>query len=136
MSPASPFAIADYRFYWVARLASTIAQMSMVIVIGWQVYDIARATMSIREAAFQLGLIGLVQFVPLFILTPISGWTAEVFVPYPILQAFRNVPPQPGMSWRANFYRMDYDHGQTGWNWAPVGRSFHEYQKFGTLVFE
>jgi MFS family permease len=51
--------------------------MAMVIVIGWQVYDIARATMDIREAAFQLGLIGLVQFVPLFILTPISGWTAD-----------------------------------------------------------
>ena len=26
---------------------------------------------------FQLGLIGLVQFVPLFVLTPISGWTAD-----------------------------------------------------------
>ena len=51
--------------------------MAMVIVIGWQVYDIARETMSIREAAFQLGLIGLVQFVPLFVLTPISGWTAD-----------------------------------------------------------
>ena len=33
--------------------------------------------MTIREAAFQLGLIGLVQFVPLFVLTPISGWTAD-----------------------------------------------------------
>jgi MFS family permease len=51
--------------------------MAMVIVIGWQVYDIARATMPIREAAFQLGLIGLVQFVPLFVLTPISGWAAD-----------------------------------------------------------
>ena len=51
--------------------------MAMVIVIGWQVYDIARETMSIREAAFQLGLIGLVQFVPLFVLTPVSGWTAD-----------------------------------------------------------
>src|SRR5919106_5497611 len=51
--------------------------MAMVIVIGWQVYDIARETMGIREAAFQLGLIGLVQFVPLFVLTPVSGWTAD-----------------------------------------------------------
>jgi MFS family permease len=56
---------------------TTIAQMAMVIVIGWQVYDIARETMGIREAAFRLGLIGLVQFVPLFMLTPISGWTAD-----------------------------------------------------------
>ena len=61
----------------MARLASTIAQMSMVIVIGWQVYDIARLTMSIKEAALQLGLIGVVQFVPLFALTLVTGWTAD-----------------------------------------------------------
>jgi MFS family permease len=72
-----PLRIPAYRFFWVARLMTTIAQMAMVIVIGWQVYDIARETMSIREAAFRLGLIGLVQFVPLFVLTPISGWAAD-----------------------------------------------------------
>jgi MFS family permease len=72
-----PLRIPAFRAYWVARLASTIAQMSMVIVIGWQVYDIARQTMDIRDAAFQLGLIGLAQFVPLFLLTPISGWAAD-----------------------------------------------------------
>ncbi len=72
-----PLRIPAFRAFWLARLATTIAQMAMVIVIGWQVYDIARETMPIREAAFQLGLIGLVQFVPLFVLTPISGWTAD-----------------------------------------------------------
>lgn len=72
-----PLRIPAFRAYWLSRLATTIAQMAMVIVIGWQVYDIARQTMSIRDAAFQLGLIGLVQFVPLFVLTPISGWTAD-----------------------------------------------------------
>ena len=76
MIPA-PLKIPDFRALWLARLATTIAQMAMVIVIGWQVYDIARATMPIREAAFQLGLIGLVQFVPLFVLTPFSGWAAD-----------------------------------------------------------
>ena len=72
-----PLRYPAYRSFWLARLATTIAQMAMVIVIGWQVYDIARETMPIREAAFQLGLIGLVQFVPLFVLTPISGWAAD-----------------------------------------------------------
>jgi MFS family permease len=72
-----PLRYPAYRSFWLARLATTIAQMAMVIVIGWQVYDIARETMPIREAAFQLGLIGLVQFVPLFVLTPVSGWTAD-----------------------------------------------------------
>ena len=72
-----PLQIPDYRAFWLARLTTTIGQMAMVIVIGWQVYDIARQTMDIHQAAFQLGLIGLVQFVPLFLLTPISGWTAD-----------------------------------------------------------
>lgn len=77
MPPRSPLQIRDYRLYWLARLFSTIAQMAMVIVIGWQVYDIARQTMDIPAAAFQLGLVGLVQFAPLFLLTLISGWTAD-----------------------------------------------------------
>src|SRR5919112_3807437 len=75
--PRHPFAIRDFRFYWTARLASTIAQMAMVIVIGWQVYDIARQTMDTKSAALQLGLVGLVQFVPLFALTLVTGWTAD-----------------------------------------------------------
>lgn len=72
-----PLRIADFRAFWMARLASTMAQMAMVIVIGWQVYDISRQTMGIGQASFQLGLIGLVQFVPLFALTPVSGWVAD-----------------------------------------------------------
>ena len=74
-----PLRIPAFRAYWLARLAGTIAQMAMVIVIGWQVYDIARQTMGVGDAAFQLGLIGLFQFIPLFVLTPVSGWAADHF---------------------------------------------------------
>jgi MFS family permease len=73
----APLQIPAFRAYWLARLTTTIAQMAMVIVIGWQVYDIARETMGVGDSAFQLGLIGLVQFVPLFALTPVSGWAAD-----------------------------------------------------------
>jgi hypothetical protein len=32
---------------------------------------------------------------------------------------------------------MDHDDGKrTQWEWAPVGKTFHEYQKFGELEFE
>src|SRR5688572_9993766 len=72
-----PFRIRDFRFYWTARFASTVAQMSMIVVIGWQVYDIARRTMDLQQAALQLGFIGLVQFVPLFALTLLTGWVAD-----------------------------------------------------------
>ena len=72
-----PLRISAFRYFWIARLSTTIAQMAMVIVIGWQVYDIARASMGLKEAAFRLGIIGLVQFVPLFALTLVTGWTAD-----------------------------------------------------------
>jgi hypothetical protein len=67
----------------------------------------------------------------------IQGWQAEVFFPYALLDPLQNVPPRPGTRWRANFYRMDYDAGAqpTQWEWARVGPSFHEYEKFGELVF-
>jgi MFS family permease len=61
----------------LARLASTIAQSALAIVLGWQVYSIARETMDIREAAFLLGMIGLAQFLPLFLLTPVVGLIAD-----------------------------------------------------------
>ncbi|MBN2131201.1 MAG: amidohydrolase family protein [Sedimentisphaerales bacterium] len=67
----------------------------------------------------------------------VTGWKAEVFVPYELLKPLQSVPPQPGTRWRANFYRIDYDDGRsTAWDWARVGPSFHDYDKFGTLVFE
>lgn len=74
-----PLAIADYRFYWLARFLAVLATMGMVVVIGYQAYDIARSDygMSIREASLQLGLLGLVQFVPLALLTPVAGWAAD-----------------------------------------------------------
>lgn len=72
-----PMRIAHFRHFWLARLTSTIGQMAMVIVIGWQVYDIARHTMGLKEAAFRLGIIGLVQFIPLFLLTLVTGWAAD-----------------------------------------------------------
>lgn len=67
----------------------------------------------------------------------VKGWRAEIFIPYELLAPLRNLPPKPGTRWRANFYRMDYDDGNhTSWDWSRVGKTFHEYKKFGTLVFE
>jgi MFS family permease len=75
---AHPLSIANFRYYWVGRLSATLAQSAMMLIIGWQVYDIARSSgMSMSAAAAQLGLIGLIQFIPLFALTPITGWTAD-----------------------------------------------------------
>ena len=78
MAASSPFAYRDYRAFWAARLASTIANTMLVVVIGIHVYDIARAMgMSIKEASFWLGMIGLAQFLPLFLLTLVAGYVAD-----------------------------------------------------------
>jgi len=79
--PTSPLQIRDYRFFWVARFLAVFATLSMVVLIGYQTYDVARADygMGRSEAAFQLGLLGLAQFVPLFLLTPIAGLAADRF---------------------------------------------------------
>ena len=67
----------------------------------------------------------------------IRGWRAEVFVPYDLLKPLGNVPPTSGATWRANFYRVDYDDDKvTGWDWQRVGRSFHDFRSFGVLEFE
>ena len=56
----------------------TLAQYAMLLIIGWQTYNIARdGGMSVGEASGQLALIGLLQFAPLFVLTPFSGLVAD-----------------------------------------------------------
>lgn len=78
MSDVSPFRFRDYRAFWAARLASTIGNTMLVVVIGIHVYDIARHSgMSIKEASFWLGMIGIAQFLPLFLLTLIAGYVAD-----------------------------------------------------------
>jgi MFS family permease len=78
MSDVSPFRFRDYRAFWAARLASTIGNTMLVVVIGIHVYDIARASgMTIKEASFWLGMIGIAQFLPLFLLTLVAGYVAD-----------------------------------------------------------
>ena len=72
-----PLKIRDYRYFLLARFCTTLAQNALMIVIGWQAYTIARQDMSMQAATAQLGLIGLAQFLPLFFLSPVSGWVAD-----------------------------------------------------------
>jgi hypothetical protein len=66
----------------------------------------------------------------------IQGWRAEFFIPYTLLRPLQNVPPKAGTRWRGNFYRMDYDAGRrTRWEWARTEATFHEFEKFGYLLF-
>jgi MFS family permease len=58
----------------------TLAQDAMLLVIQWQAYNLARESgMNVAQGAGQLAIIGLLQFLPLFVLTPFSGLAADRF---------------------------------------------------------
>ena len=67
----------------------------------------------------------------------INSWSAELFFPYGLFSPLSNVPPVSGTIWNANFYRLDYDTGKMiKWAWTPIERSFHEFERFGSIRFE
>lgn len=66
----------------------------------------------------------------------IKSWMAEFFIPYKLLQPLITGPPRRGDRWLANLYRIDYDKDYTTWSWQKTSGSFHEYKKFGTLLFD
>ena len=72
-----PFTVPNYRAYWLTRLTSMLALYCMMLIVGWQAYNIARETMDIAASSARLGMIGLLQFAPLFVLTPLVGWIAD-----------------------------------------------------------
>jgi hypothetical protein len=66
----------------------------------------------------------------------VTGWMAEFFIPYKLLVPLNNVPPVSGTKWRANMYRIDYDDGTKHFAWQKIDKGFHEYNHFGTFIFE
>ena len=77
----TPFSFPDYRLFWIARFSAVMATISMVVIIGYQLVLVAIEDngMTAEEAGLQLGLLGLFQFVPLLLLTPVAGWAADRF---------------------------------------------------------
>jgi MFS family permease len=56
--------------FWIARLASTMGYQMLAVTIGWQIYELT-------DSAFDLGLVGLIQFVPAVVLTLLIGHAAD-----------------------------------------------------------
>ena len=63
-------------------------------------------------------------------------WTAEFFIPYTLLGTMAKMQPKKGTQWRANFYRIDYDHKPVYSSWQLTRKGYHDPQKFGILEFE
>ena len=73
-----------YLQFWLMRVSVASARQMQFVAIGWQVYDLARDPietggmgLSINEAAFMLGLVGLVQFIPVLLLSLVGGQAAD-----------------------------------------------------------
>jgi MFS family permease len=62
--------LGDYMRMWGARLSSTAAQQMLMVAVGWQMYELT-------DSAWDLGLVGLYQFVPALILTLPAGHAAD-----------------------------------------------------------
>jgi MFS family permease len=66
--------LAQRRFvrYWVSRLTGNLANQMLLVAIAWQMYEIT-------GSAWDLGLVGLYQFVPALLLTLVAGQVADRF---------------------------------------------------------
>ncbi len=72
-----PFRHRDFGLFWAGIFLVNLAVQIEAVTIGWQIYGIGRQTMTIGESAFLVGLVGLAQFVPLFLLTLWAGSLAD-----------------------------------------------------------
>ena len=60
----------SYMRMWGARLTSTAAQQMLMVAVGWQMYELT-------GSAWDLGLVGLYQFLPALLLTLVAGHAAD-----------------------------------------------------------
>jgi MFS family permease len=70
--------------FWLARLASTMGYQMLALTIGWQIYELT-------NSAFDLGLVGLIQFVPAVVLTLLIGHAADQYDRRLIVRAAQGV---------------------------------------------
>ena len=70
--PASIFRQKSYARFWLARAFSTLTFQMSAVAVGWQIYEITHST-------FALGMVGLVQFLPILLLTLLVGHVADRF---------------------------------------------------------
>ena len=69
---ASLFAQRAFVLFWFARIAAMVAYQMLAVGVGWQVY-------ALTGSALDLGLVGLAQFVPSFLLVLVAGHVADRF---------------------------------------------------------
>jgi MFS family permease len=89
MSPNDPVPVSILRhqpfvLYWNARVLSAVAFQMVGVAVGWQMY-------ALTGNAFDLGLVGLVQFLPAAALVLVAGQLADRYDRRAILQICQTV---------------------------------------------
>ncbi|HZD90038.1 MAG TPA: MFS transporter, partial [Pseudolabrys sp.] len=69
-SPSSLLAQRPFVFMWLARVASTMGIQMLALTIAWKLYQLTNSPLD-------LGLVGLIQFVPSALLTLLIGHVAD-----------------------------------------------------------
>ena len=72
LSSISLFSQTAFIRLWFSRLAGTSANQMLMVAIGWQMYDLTRS-------AWDLGLVGLLQFLPALLLVLVAGHVVDRF---------------------------------------------------------
>ena len=57
--------------FWFSRLTGAAANQMMMVAVAWQMYDLT-------GSAWDLGLVGLLQFAPALVLTLVAGHVAAL----------------------------------------------------------
>src|SRR5438067_4118301 len=84
MSPTAPVPVSLLRhrpfvLYWIARVFASFAFQMIGVAVGWQIY-------ALTGNALDLGLVGLVQFLPATVLILVAGQLADRYDRRAILQ--------------------------------------------------
>ncbi len=58
--------------FLTARISTTLAGQMITIAVGWQIYELT-------QSAFYLGLVGLIQFIPMVLMSLFAGYAADHF---------------------------------------------------------
>jgi len=71
--PAAPLSLArshGFQRFWGARVLSSASFQMLAVAMGWHIY-------ALTHSPFALGLVGLAQFLPMFLLTLVVGHVAD-----------------------------------------------------------
>jgi MFS family permease len=68
--PLSLFSLPAFMRFWYARVAATMANQMLMVAVGWEMYELT-------GSAWDLGLVGLLQFLPALLLTLVAGHVAD-----------------------------------------------------------